>query len=70
MFMHYTDQKMFSASTGHLRVVLNGSYKDRTKYLTAMELIFHIADKIATLKLSQNTKTKAFQAREVFNASK
>lgn len=63
MFMHYTDQKMFSGSTGHLRVILNGSYKDRTKYLTAVELIFYIVDKMASLKLSQNTKTKAFQAR-------
>jgi len=36
MFMHYTDQKMFSNGTGHLRVVLNGAYKDKTKYLTAM----------------------------------
>lgn len=54
---------MFSGSTGHLRVILNGSYKDRTKYLTAVELIFYIVDKMASLKLSQNTKTKAFQAR-------
>jgi hypothetical protein len=36
MFMHYTDQKMFSNGTGHLRVVLNGAYKDKAKYLTAM----------------------------------
>ncbi len=36
MFMHFTDQKMFSNNSGHLRVVLNGAYKDRTKYLTAM----------------------------------
>ena len=70
MFMHFTDQKMFSNSTGHLRVILNGAYKDRAKYLTAMELIFHIVDKIASLKLSQNAKAKAFQARETFNASK
>ena len=70
MFIHYSDQKMFSNSTGHLRVILNGAYKDRTKYLTAMEVVFHLVDKIATLKLSQNAKTKAFQAREAFNASK
>ncbi len=63
MFMHFTDQKMFSNGAGHLRVVLNGAYKDKAKYLTAMELIFHIVDKLATLKLSQNAKTKAFQAR-------
>lgn len=63
MFMHYTDQKMFSSGSGHLRVILNGAYKEKSKYLTAMELIFNIADKIATLKLSQNTKSKAFQAR-------
>lgn len=36
MHMHYTDQKMFSNGTGHLRVVLNGAYKDKAKYLTAM----------------------------------
>lgn len=36
MFMHYTDQKMFSDHTGHLRVILNGAYKDKTKYLTAV----------------------------------
>jgi len=29
VFIHYTDQKMFSESTGHLRVVLNGAYKDK-----------------------------------------
>lgn len=63
MFMHYTDQKMFSNYPGHLRVVLNGSYKDKTKYLTAMEVIFNLVDRIASLKLSQNTKAKAFQAR-------
>lgn len=63
MFMHYTDQKMFSSSSGHLRVVLNGAYKDRNKYLTAMETIFYIVDKMATLKISQNSKAKAFQAR-------
>jgi hypothetical protein len=27
--IHYTDQKMFSESTGHLRVVLNGAYKNK-----------------------------------------
>jgi hypothetical protein len=70
MFMHYTDQKMFSNSTGHLRVILNGAYKDRTKYLTAMELVFHIVDKIASIKLSQNAKAKALQSREAFYASK
>lgn len=70
MYIHYTDQKMFSSSTGHLRVVLNGAYKDKSKYLTAVETIFYIADKMATLKISQNSKAKAFQAREVFNASK
>ena len=70
MHVHYTDQKMFSNGTGHLRVILNGAYKDKTKYLTAMEVIFYIVDKVATLKLSQNTKIKSLQAREVFNASK
>jgi len=63
MFIHYTDQKMFSNQAGHLRIVLNGAYKDKIKYLTAMEVIFHIVDKIAGMKLSQNSKAKAFQAR-------
>ncbi len=36
MFIHYTDQKMFSEYNGHLRVVLNGAYKDKAKYLTAI----------------------------------
>lgn len=61
--MHYTDQKTFSNGSGHLRVVLNGAYKDRTKYLTAMEVIFYIVDKMSSLKISQNSKAKAFQAR-------
>lgn len=61
---------MFSNQPGHLRVILNGAYKDRTKYLTAMEVIFHIVDRIVTMKLSQNVKAKALQSREVFNASK
>jgi len=63
MFIHYTDQKMFSSGSGHLRVTLNGAYKDKSKYLTAMETIFYIVDKMASLKISQNSKAKAFQAR-------
>ena len=70
MYVHYTDQKMFSNGTGHLRVILNGAYKDKAKYLTAMQVIFHIADKIANLKLSANTKAKSIEARKIFNASK
>jgi hypothetical protein len=55
---------MFSSSTGgHLRVVLNGAYKDKVKYLTAMEVILRMVDTIAGLKLPQNVKTKALQAR-------
>ena len=70
MYIHYTDQKMFSNGTGHLRVILNGAYKDKTKYLMAMELVFHLVDKIASLKLTQNAKSKALQSREAYYASK
>ena len=61
---------MFSEYSGHLRVILNGAYKDNTKYLTAMEIILKIADKISQMKLSHNLKAKALQSRDSFNATK
>jgi hypothetical protein len=34
--IHYTDQKMFSESKGHLRVVLNASHKNIDQFLPAV----------------------------------
>ena len=61
--IHYTDLKIYSSSTGHLRVVLNPTYKNHDHFLPALELILHLADKIAALKLSSNSKVKAQRAR-------
>lgn len=61
--IHYTDQKLFSESTGHLRVVLNASHKNLELYESALELILSIADKMANFKLSSNNKQKAIKAR-------
>ena len=61
--IHYTDQKFFSSSQGHLRVVLNLSYKNLDHFLPALEMIFHLADKIASYKLTSNTKAKAMKSR-------
>jgi hypothetical protein len=61
--IHYTDQKMFSESKGHLRVIINASHKNTEHFLPAVELIFHLVDKMVALKLSANNKVKAQKAR-------
>ena len=68
--IHYTDQKLFSEQTGHLRAVLYASKKNEPKYLQAMELIFYIVDRIHNMKVSAKTKAKALKARKSFNATK
>jgi hypothetical protein len=35
-----------------------------------MELIFYLADKLASFKLTANSKAKALKAREAYNQSK
>jgi len=68
--IHYTDLKIFSNSTGHLRVLLNPTHKNKDHFLPAIELILHLADKIATMKLSANSKSRAQKAREAYNQLK
>ena len=68
--IHYTDLKMYSNSNGHLRVVLNATHKNDDHFLTALEVALYIADKIAGLRLSSNSKARALKAREVYNQLK
>lgn len=68
--IHYTDLKMYSNSNGHLRVVLNAAHKNHDHFLTAIEVVFNIVDKIAGLKLTSNSKARALKAREVYNQLK
>jgi hypothetical protein len=68
--IHYTDLKTYTNSKGHLRVVLNASHKNPEQFLPAVELIFYLADKIAGLKLTANSKARALKARESYNQLK
>ena len=68
--IHYTDQKNFSNSSGHLRVVLNLAHKKDEHFTAALELALYLADKISNLRISANSKAKALKSREVYNQSK
>ena len=68
--IHYTDLKMFSENSGHLRVVLNLGHKNEDNFLPGVELALYLADKIANFKISANSKTKALKSRESYNQSK
>lgn len=68
--IHYTDLKTLSQRPGHLRVVLNATYKNPAHFLPAIELVFYLADKLANLKLTANSKAKAIKARDAYNQLK
>lgn len=68
--IHYTDLKTFSNTAGHLRVILNATHKNPDQFLPGMELVFYLVDKIASLKLSANSKARALKAREAYNQLK
>ena len=68
--IHYTDLKTFTNTAGHLRVILNATHKNPDHFLPGMELIFYLADKIANLKLTANSKARALKAREAYNQLK
>ena len=68
--IHNTDLKIYSESTGHLRMVLNLSHKQEEHFLPALELILYLADKICGLKISASSKAKALKSREVYSQSK
>ena len=68
--IHYTDLKIFSESTGHLRVVLNLAHKNEDNFLPGIELALYLVDKIANFKISANSRTKALKSRESYNQSK
>jgi hypothetical protein len=61
--LHYTDQKVFSESEGHLRATLYASNKHEDKYLPALEFLLQLADKIYDMKIPAAYKTKAYKAR-------
>lgn len=68
--IHYTDLKTFTNTAGHLRVILNATHKNPDQFLPGMELIFYLVDKIASLKLTANSKARALKARETYNQLK
>lgn len=68
--IHYTDLRIYSNTNGHLRVVLNSTHKNPEQFLPAMEMVFYLADKIANMRLSANSKARAQKAREVYNQLK
>lgn len=68
--IHYTDLKTFTNTAGHLRVILNATHKNPDQFLPGMELIFYLVDKIASLKLTANSKARALKAREAYNQLK
>jgi hypothetical protein len=51
-------------------VVLNATYKNSGHFLPAIELVFYLADKLAGLKLTANSKAKAIKARDAYNQLK
>lgn len=67
---HYTDLKIYSEKSGHLRVVLNLSHKQEDHFLPGLELALYLADKICNVKISAPSKVKALKSREVYNQSK
>lgn len=68
--IHYTDLKIYSEKSGHLRMVLNLSHKQEEHFLPGVELALYLADKICGLKMSASSKAKALKSREVYNQSK
>lgn len=68
--IHYTDVQTFSSSSGHLRVILNAAYKKSEHFVSALELILHLVDRVATFKMTANNKQKALRAREAYHQSK
>ena len=68
--IHATDLQVFSASKGHLRMVLNLAHKNEDNFLPAIELALYLADRISNLKISANSKAKALKSREVYSQSK
>ena len=57
--------KPFRNDQDILRVVLNATYKNSEHFLPAMELIFYLADKLASFKLTANSKAKALKAQSL-----
>lgn len=68
--IHFTDLKMYSQNTGHLRLVFNLAHKKDEHFLPGLELALYLADKIASYKISASSKAKALKSREVYNQSK
>ena len=68
--IHFTDVKVLSRNSGHLRVVFNLAHKNHEHYQQGIELALYLVDKLSSFKLSANAKTKALKSREVYNQSK
>lgn len=68
--IHYTDLKIHSQKSGHLRVVLNLAHKKQEHFTAGLELALYLADKVANFKISAPSKAKALKSREVYNQSK
>jgi len=57
--IHYTDQKLFTHSPGHLKIVLNANGNEPEKNEQAIKLALYIVDKVVALKLPQSVKAKS-----------
>lgn len=68
--IHFSDQKVFSNATGHLRLVLNANHNEPEKNEQAVKLALYIVDKIVAIKLPQNIREKAEKSRQAFAATK
>jgi hypothetical protein len=68
--IHYTDQKLFTHSPGHLKLVLNANGSSPEKNEQAIRLALYIVDRVTALKLPQNIKAKSEKTREAFAATK
>ena len=68
--IHYTDQKLFTNSPGHLKLVLNANSHEPEKNEQAIKLALYLVDRITALKLPQSVKAKSDKAREAFAATK
>ncbi|EGR30285.1 hypothetical protein IMG5_135810 [Ichthyophthirius multifiliis] len=67
--IHITDQKAFSSSNSHIRVVLNfpSNNQEYQNFENIFQLIFNLADKVYSLKLKSKTKDDAIKERQLFD---
>ena len=67
--IHFTDIAVRHEGS-NLQVELSAGAEDKSVYLSVLEFVFHIVDRISSLKLSKGAKEKAIKSRELFKESK